>query len=198
MAPDERDRPESAKSPEEPTRGSDELTTRSATPAARAEGSIGPFKLLEVLGEGGMGIVYLAEQQKPVRRRVALKVTKLGMDTKEVIARFESERQALAVMKHLNIASVYGYGAGATESGRLYFAMEHVAGFPITEYYDQHRLTVRKRLELFILELFIKVCDGVQHPHQKGIIHRDIRTGRFRRWPSAREHASVLTRSLLL
>jgi WD40 repeat protein len=115
-----------------------------------------------------MGVVYLAEQRQPVRRRIAIKVIKLGMDTKEVIARFESERQALAMMTHPNIAKVLD--AGSTETGRLYFVMEHVPGLPITEYCDRHRLSIRERLELFL-----PVCRAVQHAHQKGVIHRDLK-----------------------
>jgi eukaryotic-like serine/threonine-protein kinase len=129
---------------------------------------IGPYKLLEVIGEGGMGMVYLAEQTQPVRRMVALKIIKPGMDTKQVIARFEAERQALALMDHPNIARVLE--AGATESGLPYFVMELVRGISITEYCDQHRLSINDRLDLFIL-----VCLAVQHAHQKGIIHRDIK-----------------------
>ena len=108
---------------------------------------IGPYKLLQPIGEGGMGVVYMAEQEKPIRRRVALKVIKAGMDTDQVVARFEAERQALALMDHQNIARVLD--AGATESGRPYFVMELVKGVPITEYCDQDRLTPRQRLELF-------------------------------------------------
>ena len=129
---------------------------------------IGPYKLLEQIGEGGMGIVYMAEQQKPVRRRVALKIIKLGMDTKQVVARFEAERQALALMDHSNIARVFD--AGATDSGRPYFVMELVRGIPITDFCDQNNVPVRERLELFV-----QVCLAVQHAHQKGIIHRDIK-----------------------
>ena len=129
---------------------------------------IGPYKLLEQIGEGGMGIVYFAEQREPIQRRVALKVIKPGMDTKEVIARFEAERQALALMAHPNIAKVLD--AGSTEAGRPFFVMEFVQGAPITDYCDTHRLTTRERLELFI-----QVCGGVQHAHQKGVIHRDIK-----------------------
>jgi len=129
---------------------------------------IGPYRILEVLGEGGMGTVYLAEQKKPIRRRVALKIIKLGMDTKQVIARFDAERQALAMMNHPNVARVHE--AGSTEQGRPYFTMEYVKGEPITKYCDRHRLTTRQRLELFI-----QACEGVQHAHQKGIIHRDIK-----------------------
>ena len=129
---------------------------------------IGPYKLLEQIGEGGFGVVFMAEQQRPVRRRVALKVIKPGMDTRQVIARFEAERQALALMDHPNIARVLD--AGATESGRPYFVMELVRGIPLSEFCDQNRLTVGERLELFIT-----VCHAVQHAHQKGIIHRDIK-----------------------
>ena len=129
---------------------------------------IGPFELKGLLGEGGCGMVYEAEQSSPVRRTVALKVIKLGMDTKSVIARFESERQALAMMDHPNIAKVLD--AGATEAGRPYFVMELVRGVPITEFCDQQKLTTRERLELFI-----QACGAIQHAHQKGIIHRDIK-----------------------
>ena len=129
---------------------------------------IGRFKVLEKVGEGGYGVVYVAEQTEPVRRHVALKVIKLGMDTKQVVARFEAERQALAMMDHPNIAKVFD--AGATESGRPYFVMELVRGIKITEYCDQNRLTITERLDLFI-----RVCQAVQHAHQKGIIHRDIK-----------------------
>ena len=115
-----------------------------------------------------MGVVYMAEQEKPVRRRVALKIIKPGMDTEQVIARFEAERQALAMMDHPNIARVLD--AGTTDTGRPYFVMELVHGVPITEYCDQARLTPRERLELFI-----PVCQAIQHAHQKGIIHRDIK-----------------------
>jgi serine/threonine protein kinase len=124
--------------------------------------------LLSLVSEGGMGIVYLAEQKQPIRRRVALKVIKPGMDSKRVIARFESERQALALMNHPNIAQVYD--AGTTESGRPYFAMEYVKGVSITEHCDRHKLTIEQRLKLFL-----QVCQAVQHAHQKGIIHRDIK-----------------------
>lgn len=129
---------------------------------------IGPYKIREKIGEGGMGVVYVAEQTEPVQRKVAIKVIKPGMDTKEVIARFEAERQALAFMEHPNIARVLD--AGATESGRSYFVMELVRGIPITEYCDQVKATPHERLELFRT-----VCDAVQHAHQKGIIHRDIK-----------------------
>jgi serine/threonine protein kinase len=129
---------------------------------------IGPYKLLERIGEGGFGVVFLAEQAQPVRRRVALKVLKPGMDTRQVVARFEAERQALAIMDHPNIAKVYD--GGATASGRPYFVMELVRGVPVTEFCDQNHLTLRQRLELFVA-----VCQAVQHAHQKGIIHRDLK-----------------------
>ena len=129
---------------------------------------IGHYKLLQQIGEGGCGVVYMAEQEEPVRRRVALKIIKPGMDTKSVIARFEAERQALALMDHPNIAKVFD--AGATASGRPYFVMELVRGVKITEYCDQHSLTTDDRLSLFM-----QVCEAVQHAHQKGIIHRDIK-----------------------
>jgi len=131
-------------------------------------GQIGPYKLLSVLGEGGFGIVYLAEQQEPIRRQVALKVIKPGMDTKQVIARFEAERQTLASFDHPNIAHVFD--AGATDAGRPYFVMEYVKGFPITEYCDRSKLCTEERLRLFI-----PLCQAIQHAHQKGIIHRDIK-----------------------
>src|ERR1017187_8712457 len=129
---------------------------------------IGRYKLLERIGEGGCGVVYVAEQTEPVRRRVAIKVIKLGMDTKQVIARFEAERQALAMMDHPNIAKVLD--AGATDTGRPFFVMELVRGVPITEYCDQNNLSTHERVDLFI-----KVCQAIQHAHQKGIIHRDIK-----------------------
>ncbi len=129
---------------------------------------IGQYRLLQQIGEGGMGVVYMAEQSAPVRRRVALKIIKPGMDTREVIARFEAERQALALMEHPNIARVFD--AGATEAGRPFFVMELVPAIPITDYCDQNKLPVYERLELFVT-----VCHAVQHAHQKGIIHRDIK-----------------------
>jgi len=129
---------------------------------------IGPYKLREKIGEGGMGVVYLAEQEKPVRRRVALKIIKPGMDTEQVVTRFEAERQALALMDHPSIARVLD--AGATETGRPYFVMELVKGVPITDYCDTVHLTPKERLELFI-----PVCQAIQHAHQKGIIHRDVK-----------------------
>src|SRR5262249_5112372 len=129
---------------------------------------IGPYKLLEQIGEGGFGVVFMAEQTEPVRRKVALKVLKPGMDTRQVVARFEAERQALAIMDHPNIARVFD--GGATLSGRPYFVMELVRGVPITEFCDQNQQTPRQRLELFV-----SVCQAVQHAHQKGIIHRDLK-----------------------
>src|SRR5262249_30891982 len=129
---------------------------------------IGPYKLLEQIGEGGFGIVFVAEQTRPVKRQVALKILKPGMDTRQVVARFEAERQALALMHHPNIARVYD--GGTTASGRPYFVMELVRGTPITVYCDEHQLTLPERLELFVT-----VCQAVQHAHQKGIIHRDIK-----------------------
>src|SRR5215831_19086803 len=124
---------------------------------------IGRYKLLEQIGEGGCGVVYVAEQEQPVRRRVALKVIKLGMDTRQVIARFDAERQVLAIMDHANIARVFD--AGATETGRPYFVMELVRGIKITDYCDQNHLPPRERLDLFI-----QVCRAIQHAHQKGVI----------------------------
>src|SRR5258706_72338 len=129
---------------------------------------IGRYKLLQKIGEGGWGIVYMAEQEEPVRRRVALKVIKLGMDTRSVIARFEAERQALAMMEHPNIARVFD--AGATETGRPFFVMELVRGIRITEYCDENNLSTEARLKLFV-----QVCQAIQHAHQKGVIHRDIK-----------------------
>ncbi len=129
---------------------------------------IGRYKILEQIGEGGFGVVYVAEQREPVKRRVALKIIKLGMDTKQVVARFEAERQALALMDHPNIAKVLD--AGATDTGRPYFVMELVKGIPITKYCEQARTETTERLDLFI-----QVCHAIQHAHQKGIIHRDIK-----------------------
>src|SRR5262249_20175454 len=129
---------------------------------------VGPYKLLQKIGEGGMGAVYMAEQEHPVRRRVALKIIKPGMDSEQVIGRFEAERQALAMKDHPNIAR--GLDAGTTHSGRPHFVMELVHGLPVTEYCDQARLSTRERLELFV-----PVCQAIQHAHQKGIIHRDIK-----------------------
>jgi serine/threonine protein kinase/tetratricopeptide (TPR) repeat protein len=134
----------------------------------KAGDRIGRYKLLQQIGEGGCGVVYMAEQEEPVRRRVALKVIKLGMDTRSVVARFEAERQALALMDHPNIAKVLD--AGATETGRPFFVMELVRGVKITDYCDEAKLSTRERLDLFI-----QVCHAIQHAHQKGIIHRDLK-----------------------
>ncbi len=145
------------------------LNTEDLAEVGEREGSvIGRYKLLQRIGEGGMGVVYMAEQEVPVRRRVALKIIKLGMDTKSVVARFEAERQALALMDHPNIAKVLD--AGATDSGRPYFVMELVQGVPITEFCDRNRLSLRERLDLFL-----PVCKAIQSAHQKGVIHRDIK-----------------------
>jgi serine/threonine protein kinase len=144
------------------------LTVEPTSLAERPGTVIGPYKLREPIGEGGMGVVFLAEQHQPMRRKVALKIIKPGMDTRQVIARFEAERQALAMMDHPNIARVLD--AGATESGRPYFVMELVKGIPITDHCDRNRLAIEDRLELFA-----QVCQAVQHAHQKGIIHRDLK-----------------------
>src|SRR5436190_13819340 len=153
-----------------PTHGALNLprsVAHTAVPRSEAIGStIGPYKLLELTGEGGMGVVYKAEQRSPVRRIVALKLIKLGMDTRQVIARFESERQALAMMNHPNVAAVHD--AGATDTGRPYFVMEYVPGTPITSFCDRHKYTTRQRLELFM-----QACDAIQHAHTKTIVHRD-------------------------
>jgi hypothetical protein len=156
--------------------GSQEAAVKIGPPDAKAEDGItevsgtriGRYKLLQRIGEGGGGVVYMAEQEEPVRRRVALKIIKLGMDTRSVIARFEAERQALAMMDHPNIARVLD--AGATDTGRPYFVMELVRGVKITDYCDKNQLDTRRRLDLFI-----QICQAIQHAHQKGIIHRDIK-----------------------
>src|SRR6266478_4649876 len=137
-------------------------------PSEKAGDRIGRYKLLQQLGEGGCGVVYMAEQEQPVRRMVALKVIKLGMDTKSVIARFEAERQALALMDHPNIAKILD--VGATDTGRPFFVMELVRGIKITDYCDKSNLPTRERLDLFV-----QVCQAVQHAHQKGVIHRDLK-----------------------
>lgn len=129
---------------------------------------IGPYRILEVLGQGGVGTVYLVQQSEPFRRKAALKLVKLGMDTREVLVRFSQERQMLALMNHPNVAKVFD--AGQTETGRPYFVMEYVAGEPITDYCDRNRLTVRERLELFVT-----VCRAIHHAHQRGILHRDVK-----------------------
>jgi tetratricopeptide (TPR) repeat protein len=150
-------------------RGSRQFGTISSAPIAEQAGSlIGRYKLLEIIGEGGMGVVYMAEQEQPVRRKVAIKIIKLGMDTRQVVARFEAERQALAMMDHPHIAQVLD--AGATDTGRPYFVMELVQGVPITEFCAANRISVDERIKLFMA-----VCQAIQSAHQKGIIHRDIK-----------------------
>lgn len=146
----------------------DDDLTRTASAASRPSLAFGPYRLKQRLGQGGMGDVWLAEQISPIHRQVAIKVIKAGMDTAQVVARFQAERQALALMDHPAIARVFD--AGSTPEGRPYFAMEYVRGEPITAYCDRHRLTTRERLELFI-----QACEGVQHAHQKAIIHRDLK-----------------------
>jgi serine/threonine protein kinase len=148
--------------------GALEGLTETHLPAGTPEIWVGPYRILERVGEGGMGEVWLAEQSRPLRRRVAVKVIKAGLDTAQVVARFEAERQALALMDHPAIAKVFD--AGATTQGRLFFAMEFVRGESLVEYCDRHRLTIAQRLDLFL-----HLCEGVQHAHQKGIIHRDLK-----------------------
>src|SRR5262245_50731324 len=146
-----------------------ELDSTIDSPVQERPGTvIGPYKLLEQIGDGGFGVVFLAGQTEPVRRKVALKVLKPGMDTRQVVARFEAERQALALMDHPNIARVFD--GGSTPAGRPYFVMELVRGAPITDFCDRNHLTPRQRLELFA-----SVCSAVQHAHQKGVIHRDLK-----------------------
>jgi len=157
-----------AGSEDKPTNTAAGATSSFAGSAREPIGQIGPYRLLSVLGEGGFSIVYLAEQDKPVKRRVALKVIKPGMDTRQVIARFEAERQALAMLNHPNIAPVFD--AGTTEAGLPYFVMENVKGVPIIEHCDRQKSSVEERLQLFL-----QACEGVQYAHQKGIIHRDIK-----------------------
>jgi non-specific serine/threonine protein kinase/serine/threonine-protein kinase len=154
--------------PSDEVNATERLPTEPVPDASESGQRIGPYHLLQKIGEGGMGEVWLAEQTEPVRRKVALKVIKQGMDTKAVVARFEAERQALALMDHPAIAKVYD--AGATPQGRPYFVMEHVQGVPITEHCDRHKLTNRQRLDLFM-----QVCEGVQHAHHKAVIHRDLK-----------------------
>ncbi len=151
-----------------PTSPGPGVTLDEAEIVERAGTTVGPYRLLEQIGEGGFGVVFMAEQQEPLRRKVALKVIKPGMDSKQVVARFEAERQALALMDHPNIAQVFD--GGATASGRPYFVMELVRGLALTEFCDQNNLPVRARLELFV-----SVCQAVQHAHQKGVIHRDLK-----------------------
>lgn len=139
---------------------------------SESSSQFGPYKLLQQLGEGGFGVVYMAQQQDPVRRNVALKIIKPGMDTKEVIARFVAERQALALMDHPNIARVFD--AGETDQGRPYFVMELVKGVPLTEFCDENQLSNRDRLELFVT-----ICRALQHAHQKGVIHQRHRHPRM-------------------
>ncbi len=150
--------------------GSDELGTETPGPApgAALDDDFGRYRVIEFLGEGGMGTVYLAEQREPIRRRVALKVVKLGMDTAGVLARFANERQALAMMDHPNIAQIFD--AGATSKGRPYFVMEYIEGAPITQYCDRQRMTTKARLALFLA-----VCEAIHHAHGKGVIHRDVK-----------------------
>jgi serine/threonine protein kinase/tetratricopeptide (TPR) repeat protein len=152
----------------QPTIDSPPIGGAPARPPHKEPEQIGPYRILERIGEGGMGVIYKAEQRSPVRRVVALKVIKLGMDTKEVLARFDAERQALALMNHPNIARVVD--AGVTETGRPYFAMEFVPGVPLTRYCDEQKLSTRERLGLFE-----QVCNAIHHAHQKGIIHRDLK-----------------------
>lgn len=154
-----------------------EAETAAGDVAFETPDHVGPYRLLEQVGVGGFGIVYLAEQEKPVRRKVALKIIKLGMDTREVVNRFEAERQALAMMDHPAVAKVFD--GGATPTGRPYFVMEYVAGEPITAYCDKQKLSIEERLELFIT-----VCEAVQHAHTKGIIHRDIKPSNVLAKPS--------------
>lgn len=158
--------PDAAHAPGSTPFGSAMSPPRGLAPAAGD--MIGPYRILETIGEGGFGVVYLAEQREPVRRRVALKILKAGMDSTEVVARFQGERQALALMDHPNIAKVFD--AGMTDLGRPYFVMEHVPGVPMTPFCDQHRLSIEERLRLFV-----DVCRAVQHAHHKGVIHRDLK-----------------------
>src|SRR5208283_4869651 len=148
--------------------GEAETETIDIAAAEAGDDDFGRYHILRILGEGGMGTVYLAEQRGPIRRSVALKVVKLGMDTGQVLARFANERQALAIMDHPNIARIFD--AGATPKGRPYFVMEYIEGVPITQYCDRHRIAIGQRLELFLA-----VCRAVQHAHQKGVIHRDLK-----------------------
>ena len=146
----------------------DESETQTIATATVVDDDFDRYHVLRPLGEGGMGSVYLAEQREPIRRLVALKVVKLGMDTSQVLARFANERQALAMMDHPNIARIFD--AGASSKGRPYFVMEYIEGAPITKYCDRNRIAIGERLELFLA-----VCRAVQHAHQKGVIHRDLK-----------------------
>jgi serine/threonine protein kinase/tetratricopeptide (TPR) repeat protein len=169
-----------------PTAGSTAAETIAAAPREGPGTRIGPYKILQAIGEGGFGSVFMAEQEKPVSRKVALKIIKLGMDTRQVVARFEQERQALAMMDHPNIARVLD--AGATEMGRPFFVMELVKGDPIVEYCDKNNLSIDDRLELFA-----HVCNAVQHAHTKGIIHRDIKPSNILvATQDGRPHAKVI------
>jgi serine/threonine protein kinase/tetratricopeptide (TPR) repeat protein len=159
---------ESSIGADEPEINPSEAETIDQAAAEAGDSDFGRYRILRPLGEGGMGTVYLAEQREPIRRQVALKVVKLGMDTSQVLARFAIERQALAIMDHPNIARIFD--AGATRKGRPYFVMEYIEGSPITQYCDRRRMTTRERLTLFLA-----VCRGVQHAHQKGVIHRDLK-----------------------
>ncbi|MGE4070002.1 MAG: protein kinase [Lysobacterales bacterium] len=186
LAPDPQGRPSAAEiaeglrtlsseAPSAPAAGPSTQLIDTPNPPAAAETAapartIGPYRILEPLGDGGMGTVYLAEQRSPVQRTVALKVIKAGMDSTQILARFEAERQALALMNHVNVASVFD--ASTTELGQPYFAMEYVPGLDITSHCDQQELDFRERIELFL-----QVCDGVTHAHQKGLIHRDLKPG---------------------
>src|SRR5262245_52912336 len=143
-------------------------TTIVTSSTAAGDDDFGRYQILRVLGEGGMGTVYLAEQREPIRRQVALKVVKLGMDTNQVLARFANERQALAMMDHPNVARIFD--AGATPKGRPYFVMEYIDGAPIIQYCDHKRMPIKERLALFLA-----VCRAVQHAHEKGVIHRDLK-----------------------
>src|SRR5262245_16449292 len=168
--PNEEEQGQSADKPDPPDQTQRlKNTVGVAPPLTEKSGDrIERYHLIKEIGHGGCGVVYMAQQEEPVRRRVALKVIKLGMDTKQVVARFEAERQALALMDHQNIARVLD--AGATALGRPYFVMELVQGVKITEYCEENCLTTRQRLDLFI-----QVCRAIQHAHQKGVIHRDIK-----------------------
>jgi non-specific serine/threonine protein kinase/serine/threonine-protein kinase len=172
-----------AHAPAEGFRRSEAVRETAPMPPSEKPGErIGRDNLLEIIGEGGFGVVWIAEQEEPVRRKVALRIIKLGMDTREVVARFEAERQALALMDHPNIPKVLDAGSNEPSkseirnqksdipSGRPYFVLELVRGTPITEYCEEHKLTIRERLELFM-----QVCEAVQHAHQKGIIHRELK-----------------------